>query len=60
MLESMKLGEGVDTYLVVRNLGQVAPTHIATGDGRALPEHLKAQIRRGLDRLGCCSPKAGR
>src|SRR3954452_1441529 len=50
-IKGLLFGQGVRDYEPLRRDRRVRLEELRTGDGRCLPEHLKAQISRELDRL---------
>lgn len=50
-IKGLLFGQGVANYQPVRRNRRAALEELVTGDGRPLPECLKAQISRELDRL---------
>ena len=50
-IKGLLFAQGISDYAPLRRDRQVRLEALRTGDGRALPAHLKAQIRRELDRL---------
>jgi len=50
-IKGLLFAQGISDYAPLRRDRQVRLEALRTGDGRALPAHLKAQISRELDRL---------
>lgn len=50
-LKGLLFSQGISGYEPLRRNRRARLEELQTGDGRLLPEHLKAQIRRELDRL---------
>ena len=50
-IKGLLFAQGVGDYEPLRRNRRARLDELATGDGRPLPEHLKAQISRELDRL---------
>jgi transposase len=50
-VKGLLFSQGITGYEPLRRNRRERLNELQTGDGRALPEHLKAQIRRELDRL---------
>jgi transposase len=50
-LKGLLFSQGISGYEPLRRNRWVRLEELQTGDGRPLPEHLKAQVRRELDRL---------
>jgi transposase len=50
-IKGFLFGQGVSGYQPLRRDRRQRLEELATGDGRALPQHLKALINRELDRL---------
>ncbi|CAH2405037.1 hypothetical protein MES5069_450026 [Mesorhizobium escarrei] len=50
-IKGLLFAEGITAYEPLRRDRRHRLEELRTGDGRALPEHLKGQIRRELDRL---------
>lgn len=50
-LKGLLFSQGISSYQPLRRDRRERLEELRTGDGRMLPKHLKAQIRRALDRL---------
>jgi transposase len=50
-IKGLLFSQGVSSYQPLRRDRRSRLEELQTGDGRPLPEHLKAQVRRELDRL---------
>jgi transposase len=50
-IKGLLFSQGIGDYEPVRRNRRARLAQLRTGDGRALPEHVKAQISRELDRL---------
>jgi len=50
-IKGLLFSQGIGDYEPLRRNRRVRLEELRTGDGRVLPEHLKAQISRALDRL---------
>jgi transposase len=50
-IKGLLFSQGISTYVPLKRDRRARLDELRTGDGRALPAHLKAQISRELDRL---------
>jgi transposase len=50
-IKGLLFGQGITGYEPMRRARRESLEALRTGDGRALPKHLKAQLQRELDRL---------
>ena len=50
-MKGLLFSQGISGYEPLRRDRRERPVTLQTGDGRLLPDHLKAQVRRELDRL---------
>src|SRR5437879_2857226 len=50
-IKGLLFAQGISDYEPLLREGRERLVELRTGDGRPLPDHLKAQIRRELDRL---------